>query len=104
MPLYFAVPLVLLTGVLATSGVAAMAWGWVLPWNRRYVRRPRLFGLGQLIAALALSWNWVVVPVIGGDGLRHWGSRTGSLILLVGLLVTWIGESVGGERGADSHS
>ncbi|MER5845576.1 hypothetical protein ABT126_00330 [Streptomyces sp. NPDC002012] len=40
MKLYLAIPLVLLALLIATSGVAAVTRGWVLPTNRRRSAAP----------------------------------------------------------------
>ncbi|MFJ5217194.1 hypothetical protein ACIP98_21030 [Streptomyces sp. NPDC088354] len=98
MNLYIAIPLALLTSLIAASGIAAVVCGWIPPWGRRYVRRPRLYGSGQLIVAASLSWHWIFVVLIDNPWSHQWGSLTGSVILLIGLLVTWIGQSSGGSQ------
>ncbi|MEU9421180.1 hypothetical protein [Streptomyces sp. NPDC048272] len=98
MKLYLAAPLVLIALLIAASGVAAVTRGWVLPMNRRHVRSPRLYGLGQLVSAFALCWQVVFGLVISDAGTRHWGTLTGGAILVAGLMVMLAGQLAGGSR------
>ncbi|WP_405442275.1 hypothetical protein OG373_33655 [Streptomyces avidinii] len=98
MKLYLAAPLVLIALLIAASGMAALTRGWALPMNRRHVRSPRLYGLGQLVAALALCWQVVFGLVISGAGTRHWGTLTGGALLVAGLVVMLVGQLAGGGR------
>ncbi|WP_371619893.1 hypothetical protein [Streptomyces sp. NBC_00454] len=101
---YLAVPLVLIALLIAVSGVAAVARGWVLPMNRRHVHSPRVYGWGQLVAALALCWQVLFGLVISDSGTRHWGTLTGGAILVVGLMVMMVGQLAGGGREGSGHS
>ncbi|MFB6706463.1 hypothetical protein ACFCW6_17340 [Streptomyces sp. NPDC056333] len=98
MKFYLAIPVVLLALLFAASGVAAVTRGWVLPMNRRHVRRPRLYGWGQLVAAFALCWQAVFGLVISDSDTRQWGNLTGGAILLAGLIVMMVGQLTGGNR------
>ncbi|MFE9565935.1 hypothetical protein ACFYM0_33055 [Streptomyces sp. NPDC006487] len=98
MKLYLATPIVLVALLIATSGMAAVTRGWVLPMNRRHVRSPRLYGLGQLVAALALGWQVLFGLVIDDAGTRHWGTLTGGAMMVVGLIVMMVGQLAGGGR------
>ena len=70
--------LVALSGLVAVlfaaSGVAAITRGWVPYWNRRYVRRARLHGWGQLAVALGLCCQVVFGLVIREIGVRQSGN------------------------------
>ncbi|WP_326592867.1 hypothetical protein [Streptomyces sp. NBC_01294] len=98
MKLCLAASLVLIALLVAASGMAALTRGWVLPMNRRHVRSPRLYGLGQLVAALALCWQVLFGLVISDAGTRHWGTLTGGAILVAGLIVMMVGQLAGGGR------
>ncbi|WP_055629771.1 hypothetical protein [Streptomyces hirsutus] len=98
MRLYLAIPSVVVALLFAASGAAAVARGWVLPWNRRSVRRVRLYGWGQLVAAFGLCWQVVFGLVISGPGIRQWGTLTGSGLLLTGLIVMTVSQRPGADR------
>ncbi|MFE2089397.1 hypothetical protein ACWD4L_37890 [Streptomyces sp. NPDC002596] len=98
MKLYLAVPVVLLALFIAASGAAAVSRGWVLPTNRRPVRRPRLYGWGQLMVAFALCWQMVFLLVLSDPDTRQWGTLTGSALLLTGLIVMMVSHRTGGNR------
>ncbi|KUN77071.1 hypothetical protein AQJ66_34240 [Streptomyces bungoensis] len=75
---------VALGALLIASGIASLRTGWVPPWVRRRVTRPRLFGVGALLvgtpevvqgllyfqSAFALSWE---VRFLGGNLLTFAG-------------------------------
>ena len=98
MKLYLAIPLVLLALLIAASGVAAVARGWVLPMNRRHVRGPHLYGWGQLVVAFALCWQVAFELVISDSDTRPWGTLSGSVILLVAIIVMTVAQLAGGNR------
>lgn len=98
MKLYIAIPVVLLALLVAASGVAAVTRGWVLPTNRRPVRRPRLYGWGQLVAAFALCWQMAFFWVISDIDIRQWGTLFGSALLLTGLILMMVSRRTGGNR------
>ncbi|MFB7457995.1 hypothetical protein [Streptomyces sp. NPDC056188] len=64
MRLYIALPCVLMVLLFAASGVAGITRGWVLPVNRHRVRYVRLYGWGQLTAAVALCWQMLFSVVL----------------------------------------
>ncbi|MET9255063.1 hypothetical protein [Streptomyces sp. NPDC003717] len=99
---YLAVFLVLTASLVAASGVAAIVRGWVLPWNRRQVRAPRLYGWGQLVVALALACQLVFGLVISDAGTRTAGTVAGGGLLVAGLLVMLAGQ-LAGRRHADGR-
>ncbi|MFD6495828.1 hypothetical protein [Streptomyces sp. NPDC060188] len=99
MRLYLVIPSVLLALLLVVSGVAAVTRGWVLPWNRRRVRAPRVCGWGQLVVAVALCWQAAFGLVIGDSDVRPVGTLIGSGILLSGIIVMLVSQFVGaGQR------
>ncbi|MEV0689618.1 hypothetical protein [Streptomyces sp. NPDC050388] len=100
MRLYLAIPSVVVALLLTASGVAAITRGWVLPWNRRHVRRVRLYGWGQLVAAFGLCCQVVFGLVIGGIGVRQSGALTGSGLLLTGLIVMMVSQRGSNRQGS----
>ncbi len=95
---YIAIPLALVMLLIAASGVAAVTGAWMLPWNRRHVRSPRLHGWGQLVLAFALGWQLVCGLLISDSGTRASGTLIGSGLLLAGLMVMMVGQLAGRER------
>lgn len=103
MKLYVVIPLVLLALLIAASGTAAITRGWVIPGNRRQVRRPRLYGWGQLMGAFSLCWQMFFLlvlndPDILDPGIRGWGSLPGGALLLTGLIMMMVSRRTGGDR------
>ncbi|MFF2328315.1 MULTISPECIES: hypothetical protein [unclassified Streptomyces] len=90
MKFYLAVPVVLVALLIAASGAAAVTRGWVLPTNRRAVHRPRVHGWGQLTVAFALCWQMFFLLVLSDPDTRQWGTLTGSVLLLAGLIVMMV--------------
>ncbi|MGW1542731.1 hypothetical protein ACWCPM_21265 [Streptomyces sp. NPDC002309] len=101
MELYLAVPFGTLGLFIAASGVATVARGWMLPMHRRYVRRPRLFGWGQLVLSFAMFWQAAVVLVIGTAN-RGWWALAGNALIFVSIAM--IGLSQRGERRDQEQS
>ncbi|KQV05804.1 MULTISPECIES: hypothetical protein [unclassified Kitasatospora] len=99
MKLYLAIPIVLMALLLTASGAAAVTRGWILPMNRRHVRSPRLYGCGQLVAAFALCWQAVFGLMISGADGRPWGTLTGGVLLMVGLILMMAGQFRGSRQG-----
>ncbi|MFJ2564947.1 MULTISPECIES: hypothetical protein [unclassified Streptomyces] len=82
-----AIPSVLVAVFFATSGAAAITRGWALPWNRRLVRRVRLYGWGQLVVAFAFCLQ-VIVGLVSSDPdirLLSFGplALTGLIVMMV---------------------
>ena len=98
MGLYLAIPSVVVALLIAASGVAAVTRGWVLPWNRRRVRRVRLYGWGQLVMAFGLCWHAVFWLVSSGPVIREWEAASGIALMLTGLIVMMVGQYTGGNR------
>ncbi|MET7654453.1 hypothetical protein [Streptomyces sp. NPDC005486] len=95
---YLVVPLVLLASLFTASGVAAVTRGWVLPFHRRRVRAPRIYGWGQLIVAFALCWQSVFGLMTSDSGAGPAGTLIGSAILVAGLVVMMTGRLARGPR------
>ncbi|WP_329220712.1 hypothetical protein OG352_28075 [Streptomyces sp. NBC_01485] len=74
--------------VLAVGGVAGIATGWVAPWGRSRVLRPRLWGYGSLTAA-AGGAVWTFVGPLNGPphGSSAYVAWAGWILFMVGLLI-----------------
>ncbi|MFJ4845049.1 MULTISPECIES: hypothetical protein [unclassified Streptomyces] len=90
----------MLASLFAASGVAGITQGWVVPWNRRRVSRPGLYGCGQLVFAFGLYWQALFAWVINDPGARAWGTLAGSAILLAGVIVLLPAQFMSSDRGA----
>ncbi|WP_190012994.1 hypothetical protein [Streptomyces lucensis] len=71
---YLVIAGALAVGLMAASGIAAVTTGWVAPFARRRILRPRLWGYGQLSGAAGASlWMFLgvfrarfdAVPLVG---------------------------------------
>ncbi|MFD6424585.1 hypothetical protein [Streptomyces sp. NPDC060198] len=101
MKFYVGIPLVLFALAIGASGIAAVARGWVLPVNRRRVRRVRLFGWGQALVSLALLTEGTVLLVLGGGSSTVPAATAWiwNLLLMAGLAVMGVSQlSRGGRR------
>jgi drug/metabolite transporter (DMT)-like permease len=98
MKLCLGIALALLALFFAASGTAAVTRGWVLPTNRRHVRRPQLYGWGQWVMAIALCCQAVFGLVINDIGTRQWGTLTGSVLLLGGIIMLAVSHGTAGPR------
>ncbi|MFJ3303144.1 hypothetical protein ACIPSA_08500 [Streptomyces sp. NPDC086549] len=74
MHMYLVVAAVLVVTLMAVFGIAGITTGWVAPFGRRRVLRPKLWGYGQLLGAVGMSlWMFLgvfpgkfdVVPLVG---------------------------------------
>ena len=92
MKIILTVPMVLLAGLFAASGVAAITRAWVLPWNRRHVRDFRVYGWGQLMVTFALACQAVCGLLIDDIDIRQVGTLSGSVLLVTGLFVMMAGQ------------
>ncbi|MET7311502.1 hypothetical protein ACWD7C_30765 [Streptomyces sp. NPDC005134] len=52
---YVVVPLAVMSTLATIEGIAAIRTGWVLPWLRNKVSRPRLWGYASLLMAACLA-------------------------------------------------
>ncbi|WP_433543816.1 hypothetical protein ACQPZG_00920 (plasmid) [Streptomyces sp. CA-294286] len=101
MRLYLGTAVIALALLVAASGTAAVTRGWVLPWNRRHVRRPQPYGWGQLLIALALCCQAVFGLMTPHLGTRQWGTSTGSVLMVTGILVIAASRRTVGHRQRD---
>lgn len=92
MGLYRAVPLGLLALLIAASGVAAVARGWVPPMHRGFVRRVRLYGWGQLVFGLGLCLQAVSECVDDARGVWHWEGDATAGMVLVGICMVGLSQ------------
>ncbi|NUV67071.1 hypothetical protein G6W57_08110 [Streptomyces sp. CAI-121] len=98
MRLYLGISVILLALLIAASGVAALTRGWVLPTGRKHVIRPRLYGWGQLVIAVALCCQVTFGLMTSGIGSRQWGTLTGSVLMVTGVLVIAMSQRAAGRR------
>ncbi|MFB0629125.1 hypothetical protein [Streptomyces sp. AB3(2024)] len=85
--LYVAIPIGVMALLLAASGVATLSRGWLLPWQRRYIVRPRLLGWAQLLVAAALGVQLTGLLVVD-PVYRPVVTMPGCAALLFGLVLT----------------
>ncbi|MFG3552564.1 hypothetical protein [Streptomyces sp. NPDC047725] len=102
MRLYLGILVVVLASLIAASGVAAMTRGWVLPTNRKPVRRPQLYGWGQLAVAIALCCQAVFGLMVNDLYTRLWGTLTGSILMVTGILVIGVSQRTAGRQQSSS--
>ncbi|MDH6516741.1 hypothetical protein M2163_006278 [Streptomyces sp. SAI-135] len=74
--------------VVAACGVAGAATGWVLPWARPGVLRPRLWGYGSLAVAAGAA-VWVFLGPVAGPphAPAEYVHLTGWSLWVAGLLI-----------------
>lgn len=84
--LYVSVPIGVVALLLAASGAAVLGRGWLLPWQRRYIVRPRLFGWAQLLVAAALGVQLVGLLAVD-SAYRSAVNMPGVVGLLFGLVL-----------------
>ena len=101
MKFYLAIPLVLLALLISASAVAAITRGWVLPWNRRRVHSPKVYGWGQLVVVLALCWQLVFDLAVSDSDAQPVGTLIGSGILIAGLVVMLVSQLARDSRKGD---
>ncbi|MFI7360495.1 hypothetical protein ACIBTP_42200 [Streptomyces avidinii] len=70
----------------------------MLPTNRKHVRRPQLYGWGQLVIVIALCCQAVFGLMIDDLGARQWGTLTGSVLMVTGIIVIAVSQRTPGHR------
>ncbi|MFE2283195.1 hypothetical protein ACFXDJ_03335 [Streptomyces sp. NPDC059443] len=85
--LYISVLIGAVALLLAASGVAVLTRGWMLPWQRRHIVRPRLFGWAQLLVAVALGVQLVGLLTVDSH-YRFAVAMPGVVGLLLGLVLS----------------
>lgn len=82
MHMFLVVASAVVFGLLALSGLASVATGWVIPVGRSRVLRPRLWGAGCLVAAAGGAVFLYLGPLAGAHGPLPWA---GWLAFMAGL-------------------
>ncbi|MGA5606138.1 hypothetical protein ACPCUF_34860 [Streptomyces griseoincarnatus] len=98
MRLYLGISVILLAVLIAASAIAALTRGWVLPTNRKHVIRPQFYGWGQLVIAIALCCQAAFGLMTNDLDTRQWGTLTGSVLMVTGILVIAVSRRATGHR------
>ncbi|TQJ55478.1 hypothetical protein [Streptomyces sp. SLBN-115] len=86
---------VCVTGM-AVVGIAAVMRGWVPPFGRRRVLRPRLWGVGALMSALGLGLFMFLGPMAAHDlAVNPYVPPAGMAVNLAGLAVQMLAQRPG---------
>ncbi|MGC4981619.1 hypothetical protein ACLQ18_13405 [Streptomyces sp. DT193] len=80
MAIYLAALFALWALVAAVGGIAAIAFGWVLPNIRPGVKYKRAYGVGALVAAVGMSL--MAAGEMASSDLMHSAERTVGVLLL----------------------
>ncbi|MFD8211257.1 hypothetical protein ACFV2S_33240 [Streptomyces sp. NPDC059695] len=81
-----AIPSAVLAALLVAGGVAALRTGWVMPWQRRWVHRPRLFGWAMVTVAGSAAFQASTALIAPrGIGAVAQGAALG--LLLAGMIL-----------------
>jgi hypothetical protein len=100
MHIYMAVAGALITVLMAAGGIAALTTGWVMPWRRSRVLRPRLWGFGWLICAVGWGLFMFLGPFVGPPaGLRGVVAWCGWAAFMAGLGVQVLSQRPGRTPG-----
>ncbi|MBD0843580.1 hypothetical protein [Streptomyces sp. TRM68416] len=99
MRLYLGIPVVVPALLIAASGAAAVTRGRVLPTNRKHIRRPRVYGWGQLVMAIALCCQALFGLMADDLDIRQWGTLTGSALMVTGIIVIAVSQRTPGTPG-----
>ncbi|MCX4883357.1 hypothetical protein [Streptomyces sp. NBC_00847] len=82
--------------LVAAGGIAALTTGWVMPWRRSRVLRPRLWGYGSLICAVGGGLYMFVGPFSGPPaGVRGDVAWCGWVAFMAGLGVQFLAQRPG---------
>jgi hypothetical protein len=96
MHIYLMVAGALVMTLVAAIGIAALTIGWVPPWGRSRVLRPRLWGYGSLICAvgggLFMFLGQFSGPPLGVRGVVAW---CGWVAFMAGLGVQFLAQRPG---------
>ncbi|MFB6614544.1 hypothetical protein ACIGFK_30780 [Streptomyces sp. NPDC085524] len=84
--LYLGIPIAVAALLLVAAGIATLTKGWLLPWQRKHVVRPQLFGWAQLLLAAALSVQLAGLLVVPGP-YKSLFSMPGTVMLLFALVM-----------------
>ncbi|MFE3035416.1 hypothetical protein ACFXKY_27665 [Streptomyces canus] len=81
------ISLLAMAGV-AMGGVAGIATGWVVPWGRPRVLRPRVWGYGSLVTAAGGTVWSVLGPLAGPPHVPSaYAAWAGWILFMAGLLI-----------------
>ncbi|GGW23606.1 hypothetical protein [Streptomyces alanosinicus] len=98
MNMYLMVGAPVVLGLLAVVGIASVTTGWVVPWARARVLRPKLSGYGALLSAAGWAVFIYLGPLGQGYGVLAW---SGWLAAMAGLGLQVLAQRPGrGVRGA----
>ncbi|MGT2530866.1 hypothetical protein ACU4GG_30225 [Streptomyces nojiriensis] len=84
--LYIGIPVAVVALLVAAAGTATLTTGWMLPWQRKHVVRPRLFGWAQLLIAAALFVQLAGLSVAGSPYASLF-AMPGTVALLFGMVL-----------------
>lgn len=94
MHMYLVVAAAVAMALLAGAGIAAVTAGWVVPWGRSRVVRPKLWGYGALLSAAGGTFFVFLGPLAGAYGPLPW---LGWLALMAGLGLQMLAQRPGRE-------
>ncbi|MFC4608189.1 hypothetical protein ACFO9E_10200 [Streptomyces maoxianensis] len=86
---YLVAPLAGVAMLAAAEGIAAVRTGWVLPWQRSRVFRPRLWGYASLLIAACLALQ-TAGAVWDGPEAHVLFSGLGVTGALIALAMMWV--------------
>jgi hypothetical protein len=84
--------------VCLVPGVAAAGAGWVLPWMRGQVLRPRLWGLGEIALAAYLAWEAIFRTLVFSGGQAEQAFLLGVPFGVLGVVLMALGQRPGRLR------
>ena len=96
---YMAVPTTVLAVLAVIGGIASIRTGWVLPWMRTRILRPRVFGYAQLGASACLGLQLIGGVLFAGSDAEFFISYSGAVLMLIGLPgLIWAAQRPGRAR------
>ncbi|MEU0373610.1 hypothetical protein ABZ070_25745 [Streptomyces sp. NPDC006283] len=78
-----------LAALVAVSGIAAVRSGWMLPTQRKYIVRPRLFGYAQLVIAAVLVMQIAGAVLVSGAEAQGYVRYAGMALMLAVPGLVW---------------
>lgn len=97
MAIYLAALFALWALVMAIGGIAALAFGWVLPNARPGVRYKRAYGVGALVCAVGMSL--MAFGELASHDLMHQAVRTVGFLIMTSSI--WLIRASKRPEGAD---
>jgi len=85
----------LVVAALAVMGVIAVVTGWVAPWIRGQVVRPKLWGYGAVTGAAGMALFMFIGPFHGADVELAPLAMAGMAVFFVGLALQWVAQRPG---------